>query len=82
MRFENAEALDEFYPGYLNIEAAMDENARMDLTKVGLDSSAVRELLQDVVERERPGYLSGRAGCGHSRRALQIRSYGCSVRRP
>jgi hypothetical protein len=63
LRFENDEELDEFYPGYLNIEAAVDENVRIDLTKVDLDSPAVPDLFHDAVERER--LLVAPAGSGY-----------------
>jgi hypothetical protein len=57
LRLESDEALDEFYLDYPNIEAAVDESAGMDLAKARLDSSAVRELFRDAVERERARLL-------------------------
>ena len=62
LRFESYEALDEFYLDYPNIEAAVDENAGMDLAKGRLDSPAVRELFRDAVERERARLLVAPAG--------------------
>lgn len=56
-RLECDERLNEFCLDYPAIEAAADENSKIDLTKGGLDSPAVRELLRDAVERERARLL-------------------------
>jgi hypothetical protein len=73
-RLESDEALDEFFLDYPAIEAAADENSKMDLTQGGLDNPTVQELFRDAVEQERARLLVAPSS---SARALQTSEKSC-----
>jgi len=56
-RLDSDPALDEFYLDYPHIDAAAEENSRMDPKEASFDNPAVQELFRDAVDCERTRFL-------------------------